>query len=77
MSEQEGEGGDCNILELLNAVYALRLFRRVDEAAESGLELLSTRTMGHSTQAGAVPVDLAGLWVECALLSSLLLKLLR
>jgi hypothetical protein len=61
-----------DVLELLDAVHALRLLLREHEAAESSLELLSTRAMGHTTQARAVPVDLASLGVESALLAGLL-----
>jgi hypothetical protein len=61
-----------DILELVNTVHPLGLFRGVNEAAESGLELLAARSMGHATEAWAVPVDLASLGVECALLARLL-----
>lgn len=66
-----------HVLELLNAVHALRLLLRVHEAAERSLELLSARAMRHTTQARAVPVDLAGLGVESGFLASLLLELFR
>ena len=65
-----------NALKLLNAVHALGLLLRVHEAAERSLELLSTRAVSHSTQAGAVPVDLAGLGVEGGFLAGLLFELL-
>lgn len=61
-----------DVLELLNAVHTLGLLIREHEAAESSLELLATRTMGHATQARAVPVNLSSLGVESALLASLL-----
>lgn len=65
-----------NILELLDAVNALGFLLGVDEAAERSLEVLSARTVSHTTEARAVPVDLASLGVECSLLASLFLKLL-
>jgi hypothetical protein len=61
-----------DVLELVNAVHALGLLIREDEAAECRLELLSTRAVGHATQTRAVPVDLASLGVESTLLASLL-----
>lgn len=67
-------GNNGNLLELLNAVHALGLSFRVDEAAEGALELLATRAIGHAAKAGAVPVDLTRLGVECALLAGLLLQ---
>ena len=38
-----------DVLELLNAVHTLGLLFREHETAESSLELLATRTMGHAT----------------------------
>lgn len=63
-----------HVLELVNALHALGLLVGVDEAAERRLELLAARAVGHAAQAGAVPVDLARLGVECALLVGLLLE---
>lgn len=60
-----------DVLELLNAVNTLRLLLGVDEAAESRLELLTTRAVGHTTQTWAVPVDLSGLRVEGSFLAAL------
>lgn len=65
-----------NALELVNAVDALGLLLRVHEAAKGGLELLSARSVGHTTQAWAVPVDLASLRVKRGTLATLLLELL-
>lgn len=65
-----------NILEFINTVDALGLFLGEDEAAERSLEVLSARPVGHASKTRAVPVDLAGLWVERSLLASLLLELL-
>jgi hypothetical protein len=56
------------VLELVNALHALGLFCGEDEAAERGLELLSTRSVGHAAEAWAIPVDLASLRVERPLL---------
>jgi len=39
--------------------------------------LLAARTVGHTTKAWAIPIDLASLLVECTLLASLLLQILR
>lgn len=61
------------LLELVNAVHALGLGVRVDEATERGLELFTTWSVGHASQARAIPVDLARLWVEGALLTGFLL----
>lgn len=66
-----------HVLELVDAIHALRLLLGVDEAAESGLELLAAGPMSHAAQARAVPVDLARLGVEGALLVGLGLQLLR
>jgi hypothetical protein len=63
-----------NVLELVNAVHALGFLGRVDEAAESRLELLSARAVSHTTKARAIPVDLARLGVERTLLLSFLLE---
>lgn len=68
------EGG--YVLELLNAVNTLRLLRGVHKAAKSSLELLTARSVGHTAQARAVPVNLAGLGVEGAFLAGLGLELL-
>jgi hypothetical protein len=65
-----------DVLELVNTLYALWLLIRVDEAAKGGLEFLAAGAVRHAAQAGAVPVDLARLRVEGALLASLLLELL-
>lgn len=66
-----------DILELLNAVHALRLLLGEDEAAESLSELLAARSVSHTTEAWAIPVDLAGLLVESTLLAGLLFQILR
>lgn len=68
--------GERHELELINAFNPLGLLIRVDKAAERRLELLSTRAVRHAAQAGAVPVDLAGLGVEGGFLAGLLLELL-
>ena len=57
-----------DVLELIDAVHALGLLGGVHEAAECRLELLTTRAMGHAAQTWAIPIDLACLRVECALL---------
>lgn len=62
-----------NILELINAVHALGLLLGVNETAKGRLELLPTRPMRHAPEARAVPVDLACLGVEGALLLRLVL----
>lgn len=59
-------------LEVLNAVHALRVFLREYEAAECRSELLATRPIRHTAQARTIPVDLAGLLVECSLLTRFL-----
>lgn len=75
LSASNSSSGD-SILELIDAVHPLGLLIRVDEAAERGLELLAAGAVRHSTQARAIPVDLARLRVKCALLACLLLELL-
>lgn len=67
----------ADLLELFNAVHTLGLFGRVDEAAKCRLELFATRTVGHATKTRAVPVDLAGFGIECALLVGLLFQVTR
>jgi hypothetical protein len=64
----------ANVLELVDAVHALGLLLGVDEAAECIAELVAARPVGHAAQARAVPVDLARLGVECALLVRLSLE---
>jgi hypothetical protein len=61
----------AGLLEVVDAVHALGLLLAEDEAAEGSLELVSTRPGGHAAQARAVPVDLARLGVEGALLVGL------
>lgn len=60
-----------HVLELLNAVHPLGLLGRVQKAAKRRLEVLATRPVRHAAQARAVPVDLARLRVERALLAGL------
>ena len=76
----DGQGGrkerkkiSLDSLELINAVHALGLLLRVHETAERGLELLAAGPVRHAAQTGTVPVDLARLGVEGALLVGLLL----
>ena len=64
---------ESDLLKLVDAVHALGLSIGVDEAAECGLEFLSARTVGHASEARAIPVDLTSLGVESTLLASLLL----
>lgn len=71
------ENTRVNALKFVHTVHALGFIGRVDEAAECSLELLAAGSMRHAAQTGAVPVDLASLWVERALVSCLLLQLLR
>lgn len=66
-----------DVLELFNAVHALGFFLGEDEAAESLSELLAARSMSHTTEAWAIPIDLAGLLVESTLLAGLLFQVLR
>lgn len=66
-----------HVLELVDTIHALGLLLGEDEAAECRLELLAARPVGHAAQARAVPVDLARLGVEGALLVGLGLQLLR
>lgn len=63
------------VLELLDAVHALGLLGAEYEAAKRRFEFLATRPVGHASQARAIPIDLARLWVERALLSRLLFQL--
>src|SRR6266480_7304729 len=65
------------VLELLYAIHSLRLLVTVHEATERRLELLSTRSMCHTTKTWAVPIDLAGFGVESALRVGLFLQGLR
>lgn len=73
--EQGEKGGD--VLELVNAVHPLGLLLRVHKTAERRPELLAARAVRHAAQARAVPVDLARLGVEGALLARLVLERLR
>lgn len=66
-----------DVPELLNAVHALGLLLGKDEAAESFSELLAARSVSHTTEAWAIPVDLAGLLIESTLLACLLFQVLR
>lgn len=54
--------------ELFDTVDALGLFRAVNETRERGLEVFTTRAVRHATEARAIPVDLAGLFVVSGLL---------
>lgn len=54
-----------HVPESIHAVDALWLSLAVDEARERRLELFAARSVGHSAEAGAVPIDLARLGVEC------------
>lgn len=65
--------GNGVVLEFVNAVHALRLFRRIDEAAERSPEFLSAGAMCHASQARTIPVDFTRLRVEGTLLICLLL----
>lgn len=47
--------------ELVHTVNTFHFFFRVHKAAERSLELFATRSMSHSTQAGAIPIDFASL----------------
>jgi hypothetical protein len=64
-------------LELVNAIDALRVFGRVDEAGEGGLELLAARSLSHAAEARAVPVDLARYRIVGSFLRFLLGDFLR
>ena len=55
-------------LEIVDALHPLGIFLREDKAAECGFELLSACSVCHPAETGTVPVDLAGLFVESALL---------
>lgn len=63
-----------DVLELVDAVHALGVLLREHEAAEGRLEVLAARPVGHAAQARAIPVDLARLRVEGALLAGILLQ---
>lgn len=63
-----------DLLEILNTFNALGLFVGVNKAAESRSELFATRSVGHSSQAGTIPIDLSSLWIESSLLICFFLK---
>jgi hypothetical protein len=64
-----------HILELLNAIYALRLLVAIHEAAKRRLEFFATWSMSHAAQARTIPIDLARFRVERALLTRLVFEL--
>lgn len=54
-------------LELFHTIDSLGFLFAVDKARECFTEVFTARTMGHATEARAIPVDLSGLLVESRL----------
>lgn len=77
MVEREREGIFCrrgpSILEIINAVHALWFRFRKDKTAKRCSEIFSTGPMRHSPQTGAIPINLARLFIKRALLRSFVL----
>lgn len=72
-----GSPGDLRVLKLVDAIHALGLFLGVHEAAKRGLELLAAWPMCHTTQTGAVPINLSSFGIEGRLLTAFFLRRFR
>ena len=66
-----------HLLEFVDAVHSFGLILAVHEAGEGCAELFATGPICHATEAGAVPVDLTGLLIECAFTVGGIFEVLR
>lgn len=66
-----------NPLEIIDTIHPLRLYFGKHKTTKGRSKILPAWSMGHSTQARTIPVDLARFFIEGALLRGFLFGLIQ